>query len=52
MVVAHGAGKAAILHAVLDGPRRERAFPAQRARRKGATWLVDAAAARELVWRA
>jgi 6-phosphogluconolactonase len=49
MVVAHGAGKATILHAVLDGPRRERAYPAQRARRGGATWLVDAAAARELV---
>jgi 6-phosphogluconolactonase len=43
--MAFGAGKAAILASVLAGPRDERRFPAQRARRAGATWILDAAAA-------
>jgi 6-phosphogluconolactonase/glucosamine-6-phosphate isomerase/deaminase len=46
--VAFGGGKAAILAAILDGPRDERRLPAQRARRTGATWVLDAAAAAEL----
>lgn len=46
--VAFGGGKAAILAAVLDGPRDERRLPAQRARRAGATWILDSAAARGL----
>jgi 6-phosphogluconolactonase len=43
--MAFGAGKAAILAAVLAGPRDERRLPAQRARRAGATWFLDEAAA-------
>ena len=43
--VAFGGGKAAILAAILGGPRDERRLPAQRARRTGATWVLDAAAA-------
>lgn len=46
--VAFGGGKAAILAAILDGPRDERRLPAQRARRAGATWVLDAAAAGNL----
>jgi 6-phosphogluconolactonase/glucosamine-6-phosphate isomerase/deaminase len=46
--VAFGGGKAAILAAILDGPRDERRLPAQRARRAGATWVLDAAAASDL----
>lgn len=46
--VAFGGGKAAILAAVLDGPRDERRLPGQRARRAGATWVLDAAAAGKL----
>ncbi len=46
--VAFGGGKAAILAAILDGPRDERHLPAQRARRAGATWVLDAAAAGNL----
>jgi 6-phosphogluconolactonase len=43
--MAFGTGKAAILASVLTGPRDERRLPAQRARRAGATWILDAAAA-------
>jgi 6-phosphogluconolactonase len=46
--VAFGAAKAAILAAVLTGARDERRLPAQRARRAGATWILDAAAAGSL----
>jgi 6-phosphogluconolactonase len=46
--MAFGAGKAAILAAVLAGPRDERRLPAQRARRAGAVWILDAAAAGSL----
>jgi 6-phosphogluconolactonase len=45
IVVAHGAAKARIVARILAGPRDERALPAQRARRAGATWLLDTAAA-------
>jgi len=44
-----GAGKAAMLHRVLEGPRQPDAFPAQAiVPRGGATWLVDVAAAADL----
>ncbi|HEX7398677.1 MAG TPA: 6-phosphogluconolactonase [Candidatus Limnocylindrales bacterium] len=46
--VAFGGGKAAILAAILDGLRDERRLPAQRARRAGAIWVLDAAAAGNL----
>jgi 6-phosphogluconolactonase len=46
--IAFGAAKATILAAVLAGPRDERRLPAQRARRAGATWILDAAAAGNL----
>jgi 6-phosphogluconolactonase len=46
--LAFGPGKAAILAEVLVGPRDERRLPAQRARRSGATWILDAAAAGSL----
>jgi 6-phosphogluconolactonase len=45
LAVAHGATKAAVVARILGGPRDERALPAQRARRAGATWLLDEAAA-------
>jgi 6-phosphogluconolactonase len=48
MVVAHGAGKSAILGTVLGGERDERRWPAQVARREGAAWLLDRAAAAAL----
>lgn len=48
IVVAHGAGKAAILASVLTGDRDVRALPAQLARREGASWFLDRAAAAEL----
>ena len=48
MVVAHGAGKAAILASVLGPKRDERRWPAQVARRAGAIWLLDRAAAASL----
>lgn len=48
MVVAHGAGKAAILASVLGAERDERRWPAQVARRPGAVWLIDRAAAAAL----
>lgn len=48
LVIAHGAGKAAILGEVFGGERDERRWPAQVARRPGATWIVDRAAAADL----
>ena len=48
MVVAHGAGKSEILAAVLGGERDVRKWPAQLARRDGAVWFVDRAAAAAL----
>jgi 6-phosphogluconolactonase len=47
-VVAHGESKAEILPDVLHGPRDPRRLPAQLARRGGATWILDRAAARLL----
>ena len=46
--VAFGGSKAAVIARILDGPRDERVLPAQRARRAGATWVLDAAAAAHL----
>jgi 6-phosphogluconolactonase len=45
-----GAGKAAMLHRVLEGPREPVALPAQAIvpRGGGATWLVDGAAAADI----
>ncbi|HET7030599.1 MAG TPA: 6-phosphogluconolactonase [Candidatus Limnocylindrales bacterium] len=48
LVVTHGSGKAAVLRDVLQGDRDERRLPAQLARRPGATWIVDRAAAADL----
>jgi len=48
IVVAHGADKAAILAEVLGPERDERRWPAQLARRPGATWILDEAAASAL----
>lgn len=48
MVVAHGAGKAAIIGRVFGRERDERRWPAQVARRPGALWLLDRKAAAEL----
>jgi 6-phosphogluconolactonase len=48
IVVSHGEGKAEILHEILRGERDERRLPAQLARRPGATWFIDRAAARLL----
>jgi 6-phosphogluconolactonase/glucosamine-6-phosphate isomerase/deaminase len=48
LVVAHGAGKAAILASVLGGERGdgdERRWPARVARRPGAVWILDRPAA-------
>lgn len=45
IVVAHGAAKASILAEVLGPERDERRWPAQLARRAGATWILDEAAA-------
>jgi 6-phosphogluconolactonase len=45
LMVVWGAAKAGILATVLGPLREERRWPAQRARRAGATWIVDAAAA-------
>jgi 6-phosphogluconolactonase len=47
-VVAQGDGKAEILPDVLHAPRDPRRLPAQLARRAGATWILDRAAARLL----
>jgi 6-phosphogluconolactonase len=48
VVVAHGAGKAAILATVLGPERDERRWPAQLARRENAVWFLDRAAATSL----
>ncbi len=48
IVVSHGAEKAEILRDVLKGEQDERRLPAQLARRPGATWFIDRAAARLL----
>lgn len=48
MVVAHGAGKAAILATVLGPERDVRRWPAQVARFAGAVWFLDRAAAAAL----
>ncbi|MCU0483194.1 MAG: 6-phosphogluconolactonase [Chloroflexi bacterium] len=48
IAVIHGAAKAEIVARLLDGPRDPDALPAQRARRSGATWVIDAAAAAAL----
>ncbi|HET7702437.1 MAG TPA: 6-phosphogluconolactonase [Candidatus Limnocylindrales bacterium] len=48
LVVSHGEGKAEILRDILRGERDERRLPAQLARRPGATWMIDRAAARLL----
>lgn len=45
MAVAHGASKAAILGEIFGPGRDPRRLPAQLARRPGATWIVDRAAA-------
>ena len=45
IVVAYGAPKASILADVLGPVRDERRWPAQLARRPGATWILDEAAA-------
>lgn len=48
LVVAHGAAKAAILGEVLGDEQDVRRWPAQLARRDGATWVLDEAAAARL----
>ena len=48
LVVAHGAAKADILADVLGDQLDERRWPAQLARRAGATWILDEAAAARL----
>jgi len=45
IVVAHGTAKAEVLAEVFGPVRDERRWPAQRARRRGATWILDRAAA-------
>jgi 6-phosphogluconolactonase/glucosamine-6-phosphate isomerase/deaminase len=48
IVVSHGAGKAEVLGALLGGDRDVRRWPAQLARREGALWFLDRAAATNL----
>jgi 6-phosphogluconolactonase len=48
LVMAHGEGKADILRRVLTGPVDPSSLPAQLARRDGATWILDEAAAGQL----
>ncbi len=45
IVVAHGAAKAPVIAEALGSQRDERKWPAQLARRAGATWILDEAAA-------
>jgi 6-phosphogluconolactonase len=45
IVVAYGAGKAQIVAEILQAPREPRRLPGQLARRGGATWILDRAAA-------
>jgi 6-phosphogluconolactonase len=49
IMVTHGPAKAAVLRDVLRGPIEPRRLPAQLARRAGATWFVDRAAATSLL---
>jgi 6-phosphogluconolactonase/glucosamine-6-phosphate isomerase/deaminase len=46
--VAAGAGKAAILNDIFGAEIDPRRLPGQLARREGATWILDAAAAVQL----
>jgi 6-phosphogluconolactonase len=48
LAVAAGSGKAAILGEIFGSAMDPRRLPAQLARRAGATWIVDAAAAAQL----
>lgn len=48
LVVVHGTGKNAVLPDVFAEQREPRAFPAQLARREGAVWILDEAAAAAL----
>jgi 6-phosphogluconolactonase len=48
LAVALGESKAAVIARLLAGPRDERTLPGQRARRAGAAWLIDEAAAARL----
>ena len=48
MPVVHGEGKAAILASVFGAERDETKWPAQLARREGAIWFLDRAAAAQL----
>jgi 6-phosphogluconolactonase len=48
LVVVHGAAKAPIIGEIFGAVRDERRRPAQVARRPGATWVLDAAAAERL----
>ena len=51
LAVVLGAGKAAVVHELLDGPVDIRQHPAQLARRSGAVWVLDRAAAASLAAR-
>ena len=48
LVVVHGEGKAAILASIFGAERDPRRWPAQLARREGAIWFLDRAAAAKL----
>jgi len=48
IVVAHGAAKAEVMASVFGGERDVRRWPAQLARREGAVWFLDRAAAASL----
>ena len=48
LVVAHGSAKSDVLATILGSPRDVRQWPAQAARRAGAVWILDAAAAARL----
>jgi 6-phosphogluconolactonase len=48
ILVAHGAGKAAMFASVLGDERDPRRWPVQLARREGAIWFLDQAAAADL----
>jgi 6-phosphogluconolactonase/glucosamine-6-phosphate isomerase/deaminase len=48
LVVSHGASKAAVLADILGSEPDVRRLPAQLARREGAAWILDEAAAAQL----
>lgn len=48
IVVAHGEAKASILGEIFGPVRDERRWPAQRARRRGAIWILDRGAASKI----